>query len=291
MDAPATSIGTSRCEQDRSQTQTARLAPPSRAPTFLQPSKQRQQRLRLEHQTQADLSSLWSARQVHHPSLQRAEERRLQPKSHRQHLTLQQRFVLSSLCYSSRVLSSWQMFARLTKNPSVLNLPSLCIVPGRYIWVIYVDIVILECSSGNIVDCIGLAAKAALLTATIPVVELTGNGVDEPLDFELSDDPHAVQKLPAANFPLFVTMTKIGSFFVVDATAEEDSCVHTNVLLAVNPQGNICALQKTGHGAVAPGLLLEMMAVGRATAARLEEVLQEGLAQDALVVRRATGFL
>ena len=32
-------------------------------------------------------------------------------------------------------------------------------------------------------------------------VEITGNGADEPLDYELSDDPHAVTKLSLPNFP------------------------------------------------------------------------------------------
>ncbi len=43
-------------------------------------------------------------------------------------------------------------------------------MPGRFAWVLFVDVVILECSSGNLYDCIGLAAKAALLTTKIPVV-------------------------------------------------------------------------------------------------------------------------
>lgn len=62
-------------------------------------------------------------------------------------------------------LSAWMStrFSEVFQSKSVLDLESLCIVEGQCCWVLYVDILVLECG-GNLLDAISVAVKAALAT-------------------------------------------------------------------------------------------------------------------------------
>lgn len=52
-------------------------------------------------------------------------------------------------------------FAEVFRTQSVLDLVSLGIIDGQCCWILYVDIVVLECG-GNLLDAMSLAVKAAL---------------------------------------------------------------------------------------------------------------------------------
>uniref|UniRef100_A0A6I8NSE3 Ribosomal RNA-processing protein 42 n=1 Tax=Ornithorhynchus anatinus TaxID=9258 RepID=A0A6I8NSE3_ORNAN len=50
---------------------------------------------------------------------------------------------------------------RIFNNKSSIDLESLCISPREHCWVLYVDVLLLECG-GNLFDAISIAVKAAL---------------------------------------------------------------------------------------------------------------------------------
>jgi hypothetical protein len=50
---------------------------------------------------------------------------------------------------------------RLLSGRGALDRGALCIVPGKFVWTIHVDVVILQ-SGGNLMDLVALAAFAAL---------------------------------------------------------------------------------------------------------------------------------
>jgi len=54
---------------------------------------------------------------------------------------------------------------------------------------------------------------------------------------------------------------QVGTRYVVDATAEEESCSECQLLISVNEKGRVCSAQKHGHGALNPDLVFEMMRV------------------------------
>jgi len=54
---------------------------------------------------------------------------------------------------------------------------------------------------------------------------------------------------------------KIGQKYIVDATAMEELCTDTKIIIAVNKGGEICAMQKSLHGSLNPSLLTEMIRV------------------------------
>lgn len=81
---------------------------------------------------------------------------------------------------------------RMTSYEGAIDRRALHIIPGR-VWVLFVDVVVLQCAGGNLHDAVALAVRAALQTTRIPDVQVvTDADTGEPIDFEFSNDPHAV---------------------------------------------------------------------------------------------------
>jgi exosome complex component RRP42 len=60
---------------------------------------------------------------------------------------------------------------RLLAHSHALPLASLVIVPDKQVWVIHIDVLIIE-NGGNLMDAIVMAVKAALVTTTMPPIEV-----------------------------------------------------------------------------------------------------------------------
>ena len=141
-----------------------------------------------------------------------------------------------------------------------LDLHSLCIIPGKTCWVLYIDALILECG-GNLFDAISIAIKAALHNTRIPDLTVIGDGAEKTI--EVSDDPYDILPINISNVPVLVTLNKISNRYVVDATAEEEVCSDSQLLISINDKGGVCSTQKHGKGAIHPDLLFEMLRVGQ----------------------------
>nr|VZI12388.1 unnamed protein product [Spirometra erinaceieuropaei] len=140
----------------------------------------------------------------------------------------------------------------------------LCIQPGKQCWVLYVDLLLLE-SDGNLLDAASLAVVAALRTLKLPS--------------SLS------RKIPNGNLstedvPLFVTVHKIGSTLVVDATREEEACSLSRVLVSVKADGTLTSLIKEGCGSLQVDTLLEMVEIGRTLGEEMHSALGTAIAQE-----------
>lgn len=185
-----------------------------------------------------------------------------------------------------------QMLRRISAHESAFDATRLCIVPGRKVWTLFVDILVLECSGGNLFDTVALAARAALATTKIPNWTLVMDEEGKPEDFELSDDPSDVRTLGTDLFPVLVTLTKVGRYHVVDATAEEEACSDAQVMVGVNRNGDMCGMCKYGRGAINPALLAEMTKqardTGMALIADLDVALKE---EEKLGANIRVGFL
>jgi len=158
-----------------------------------------------------------------------------------------------------------------------LDLRSLCIIPGKTCWVLYIDALILECG-GNLFDAISIAVKAALCDTRIPDLTVIGEGAER--DIEVSDDPYDILPLDVSNIPVLVTLNKISERYVVDATAEEEVCSDSQLFVSINSKGRICSAQKHGNGAIRPDLLFEMMRVAQKIGCVINTKLKEVLDLD-----------
>ncbi|XP_076773996.1 exosome complex component RRP42 isoform X2 [Arvicanthis niloticus] len=146
---------------------------------------------------------------------------------------------------------------RIFNNKSSVDLRSLCISPREHCWVLYVDVLLLECG-GNLFDAISIAVKAALFNTRIPRVRVLEDE-EGAKDIELSDDPYDCIRLSVENVPCIVTLCKIGCRHVVDATLQEEACSLASLLVSVTSKGVVTCMRKVGKGSLDPESIFEMM--------------------------------
>ncbi|CAN0922481.1 Exosome complex component RRP45B [Linum grandiflorum] len=131
------------------------------------------------------------------------------------------------------------------RESRAVDMESLCVLAGKLVWAIRIDIHILD-NGGNLVDAANVAALAALLTFRRPECSLCGeNGqevvvhppeVKEPL-------PLIVHHIPiAVTFAFFSTEHTVA----VDPTHSEEAVMGGRMTVTVNASGDICAIQKAG---------------------------------------------
>ncbi|KAM6373378.1 exosome complex component RRP42 isoform 4-T6 [Alca torda] len=97
---------------------------------------------------------------------------------------------------------------RVFSSESSVDLKSLCINPREHCWVLYVDVLLLECG-GNLLDAISIAVKAALFNTRIPKVRVLEDE-EGSKEIELSDDPYDCIRLNVDDVPCIVTLSKTG---------------------------------------------------------------------------------
>lgn len=126
-----------------------------------------------------------------------------------------------------------------------LDLCSLCLLPGRTCWRVYVDGLILN-DGGNVLDALSLATLAALGSTRLPRVEVMAGEEDEEPQVELDDDLNNMQPLVVDQVPLIITLNMVGPRLVVDLTSEEELCASTSLQVAVTRTGRLCGMGQQG---------------------------------------------
>ena len=118
------------------------------------------------------------------------------------------------------------------RESKVIELDKLCIEPGEKIWIIFIDIHIID-YDGNLFDAASLAALAALMTSTVPAKRL-----------ELGDDFPLPMKKP----PISCTAAKYNNVIVMDASLDEEEIAEARLTVATDENGAIRAMQKGLNG-------------------------------------------
>lgn len=142
-------------------------------------------------------------------------------------------------------------------SPSI-DLMKLCIVENAQVWVVYVDVLVLE-TGGNLLDHIGIAVKAALCDTRIPkvtVLENSEEGRRGGAELEVSDDPYdSVLLVPPPGtaggagdnqLPLCITLSRVGTRTIADASLEEEAVASAQLSVGVSPSGHPSGVQKRG---------------------------------------------
>uniref|UniRef100_A0A4X2M544 Exosome component 7 n=1 Tax=Vombatus ursinus TaxID=29139 RepID=A0A4X2M544_VOMUR len=180
---------------------------------------------------------------------------------------------------------------RIFNNKGSIDLTSLCISPREHCWILYVDVLLLECG-GNLFDAISIAVKAALFNTSIPKVRVLEDE-EGSKDIELSDDPYDCIRLNVENVPCIITLSKIGYRHVVDATLQEEACSLASLLVSVTSKGVLTCLRKVGKGSLDPESIFEMMETGKRVGKVLHASLQTILQKEENLgpKRQKVGFL
>jgi exosome complex component RRP42 len=116
-----------------------------------------------------------------------------------------------------------------------IELEKLCIKEGEKVWTVFIDIYSIN-DDGNLFDAAGIGAIAALKTAKIPQYdEETG----KTKFGEWTD-----KNIPLAkDFPISLTVHKIGNSLIIDPTKEEEDISETRVTICMS-NGTIHSMQK-----------------------------------------------
>ncbi|NXX90886.1 EXOS7 protein, partial [Centropus bengalensis] len=176
-------------------------------------------------------------------------------------------------------------------SEGTVDLKSLCINPREHCWVLYVDVLLLQCG-GNLFDAISIAVKAALFNTRIPKVRVLEDE-EGSKEIELSDDPYDCIRLNVDNVPCIVTLSKIGYRHVVDATLQEQACCLASLLISVTSKGTFTSMKKVGKGSLDPESIFEMMETAKKVGKSLHVALQKVLDEEESLgtSRQKVGFL
>ena len=117
---------------------------------------------------------------------------------------------------------------RGVRESQVIELEKLCIEPKEKVWIIFIDIHILD-YDGNLFDAASLASLAALHTTNVPMER-----------FELGDD----YPLPMKKPPISCTSVKFNNTIVSDPSLDEEEIAEARLTVATDENGDIRAMQK-----------------------------------------------
>jgi exosome complex component RRP42 len=142
-----------------------------------------------------------------------------------------------------------------------IDTEKLCIVEGEQVWIVFLDIHVLD-YDGNLFDASTLACISALLNAKMPKVE----------------DGRAVYgersgSLPIVDKPISTTYAKLGSAIAVDPHLEEEQVLDARLTITTTKKGEICAMQKGEGGAFTAEEVLNTVDRGIEKAKELRKLL------------------
>lgn len=152
---------------------------------------------------------------------------------------------------------------------------SLCISEGHKVWMIYVDVLILECSCvSQLIDLSALGIKAALSNTRVP--KLIADEEDAN-DFVLSAESEEYCPIDTTDFPILLTLTRIHDQYVADVTEEEAAAGIARLTLAFDSKGQLSYTKKSGSGSLHPDPLKEVLSKASKLAIRIHENLDKQL--------------
>lgn len=122
------------------------------------------------------------------------------------------------------------------RESKAIDLEKLCVEPGKLVFVVFVDVYILN-YDGNLIDAATIAALAALLNTKMFKYAVEGG--------EIVKKP-GYSPLPIVNYPISVTFAKIGKTLILDTSLDEEQVMDARLTMTMEKDGKICAIQKGG---------------------------------------------
>jgi len=127
---------------------------------------------------------------------------------------------------------------RSIRESNAIDREKLCIESGKKVFVVFIDLNIMD-HDGNLIDASTLAALVALLSSKINEYELK----DGEIIYKSEQKP-----LPVSDCPIAITFAKLGEILVLDPCLREEAVMKSRLTVGVNEKGSICAMQKGGLG-------------------------------------------
>lgn len=170
------------------------------------------------------------------------------------------------------------------RESRAVDMESLCVVAGKSVWAIRVDLHILD-NGGNLIDAANIAALAALLTFRRPECTLGGESGQEVI----FHDPEVREPLPLIvhHLPVAVTFAIFGegNIMVIDPTHKEEAVMGGRMTATLNSNGDVCAVQKAGGEGVISSVIIQCLRIASVKAADITSKINDAV--DAYNTERA----
>ncbi|MDI6847466.1 MAG: exosome complex protein Rrp42 [Candidatus Bathyarchaeia archaeon] len=150
------------------------------------------------------------------------------------------------------------------RESKAIDLEKLCVEPGKKVFIVFVDVYVLN-HDGNLIDASALAAIAALLNTKMFKYEIE--------EGEVKIKPGHTP-LPIRKHPIAVTFAKINDKLVVDPWLEEEQIMDARLTMTTDDDGNICAIQKGGSGCFTQKQVLEAAKIAKEKAEEIRKKLK-----------------
>ena len=131
---------------------------------------------------------------------------------------------------------------RNLRESKAIDLTKLSIIPGKKVFVVFIDLNMLD-HYGNLIDTSTYAALSALLTSKMNEYEIK----NDELIIKDSQQP-----LPMNDYPIPVTFAKIGKTLMLDPNIQEENAMSTRLTVGIDNEDCVCAMQKGGLGGFEP---------------------------------------
>ncbi|MEA2090704.1 MAG: exosome complex protein Rrp42 [Thermoproteota archaeon] len=151
---------------------------------------------------------------------------------------------------------------RGVRESKAIALEDLCIESGKKVFIVFVDVYILN-HDGNLIDASALAALAALLNSKMFKYDVKEGEVEIKPGYT---------PLKIGNHPIAVTVAKLENTLVVDPMLEEEQVMDARLTVTFDKDGKICATQKGGYGYFTLEQVLEAVKTGRRKAEKLRKI-------------------
>lgn len=129
---------------------------------------------------------------------------------------------------------------RSLREGGVIDLKKLCLIEGEKVYVLFIDIYVLD-YDGNYFDPSLISALAALATAKIPRYEIVDGKpqkADEYFSLELN------------SLPFTAMVGVIGEKFLLDPQLEEEKVLDVSLVVGADEKGDITCVQKSSPGQI-----------------------------------------
>ncbi len=129
---------------------------------------------------------------------------------------------------------------RSLREGKALDLKKLCLVEGEKVYVVFIDVYVLD-YDGNYFDPALLSALAALATLKIPKYEIKDGKVQETREYF---------QLELTSIPISIMIGILGEKFLVDPQIEEEKVLDVSMIIGTDEKGNIVSVQKNSPGPI-----------------------------------------
>lgn len=150
---------------------------------------------------------------------------------------------------------------RGVRESEVIEVDKLCIEPGEKVWIVFIDLHILD-YDGNLFDAASLASLAALSTTKVPAER-----------FELGEN----YPLPLKEPPISCTSVKFNNVVVIDPSLDEEEIADARLTVATDTNGDIRAMQKGLNGSFTKEEIQKVIKVSMDNGIKIREQLYKSI--------------